>query len=368
MYLINKQENNIQKIPDVTFSELGFKERQNLQEWIAKNPNVLGEDLLIIQKEFAGFLETKERLDLLALDKNGDLVVIENKLDDSGKDVTWQALKYASYCSSLTKSEVISIYNEYLDKYSGGEIAHDNLKEFFDVDEIDEISINVGSNQRVILIAANFRKEVTSTVMWLLEKNIRLQCFKVTPHQLKEQLFLDIDQIIPVKDAEEFLVKRIKKDQEDQAAINVTRTSHKKRLIYWRKLLLEYQKSSNLFAKISPSKESWISAGSGCSGISYIFVVTKSESRTELYIDTGSKELNKKYFDQLVVNQSVINEELGIIVQWNRFNDKNASKLSHVIDRTYYDEEKHNELINEMVGRMTIFENVFKKYIHNLSR
>jgi len=42
---------------------------------------------LVIQKEFDGFNETNERLDLLALDKQGNIVVIENKLDDSGKDV-----------------------------------------------------------------------------------------------------------------------------------------------------------------------------------------------------------------------------------------------------------------------------------------
>jgi len=35
-------------------------------------------------------------LDLLAIDEEGSLVVIENKLDDSGKDVVWQGLKYAS--------------------------------------------------------------------------------------------------------------------------------------------------------------------------------------------------------------------------------------------------------------------------------
>ena len=79
------------------------------------------EDLLIIQKEFNRFDKTKERLDLLAIDKNGNLVIIENKLDDSGKDVTWQALKYVSYCSTLTKNEIISIYQEYLDKKYPGE-------------------------------------------------------------------------------------------------------------------------------------------------------------------------------------------------------------------------------------------------------
>ena len=55
---------------------------------------------MILQEEFDGWDETRERLDVLALDKNGRLVIIENKLDDSGKDVVWQAQKYAAYCSS----------------------------------------------------------------------------------------------------------------------------------------------------------------------------------------------------------------------------------------------------------------------------
>jgi len=100
MFLIDKNNNNIKKISEKTFSELGFRERENLQEWIAKDPSVLGEDMLIIQKEFDGFNDTRERLDLLALDKQGNLVIIENKLDDSGRDVTWQSLKYASYSAS----------------------------------------------------------------------------------------------------------------------------------------------------------------------------------------------------------------------------------------------------------------------------
>lgn len=95
MYKINKSQNSITEIETKTFTELKFKERDHLQEWIAKEPECLGEELLIIQKEFDGFSETKERLDLLALDKEGNLVIIENKLDDTGRDVVWQALKYA---------------------------------------------------------------------------------------------------------------------------------------------------------------------------------------------------------------------------------------------------------------------------------
>ena len=83
MFLIDREKNQISKLKQRTFSELKFKEREHLQEWIADNPSSLGEDLLIIQKEFSGFNETNERIDLLALDKFGNLVIIENKLDDS---------------------------------------------------------------------------------------------------------------------------------------------------------------------------------------------------------------------------------------------------------------------------------------------
>jgi RecB family endonuclease NucS len=110
MYLINKDGNNIEQVEKITFKSEGLKERQNLQEWIAKNPESLGEDLLIIQKEFAGFDDTNERLDLLALDKKGNLVIIENKLDDTGRDVVWQSLKYASYCSSLNSQGIKDIF------------------------------------------------------------------------------------------------------------------------------------------------------------------------------------------------------------------------------------------------------------------
>ena len=116
MYLIDESVNRINRIERKTFSELNFRERDHLQEWIANEPSSLGEDLLIIQKEFDGFSDTRERLDLLALDLEGNLVVIENKLDDSGRDVTWQALKYVSYCSSLTKEDIRQIYQEYLNK------------------------------------------------------------------------------------------------------------------------------------------------------------------------------------------------------------------------------------------------------------
>jgi hypothetical protein len=206
MYRIDKSSNAIEPLQERSFGELGLRERTHLQEWVAKYPLALGEELLIIQKEFAGFSDTQERLDLLALDKEGSLVIIEHKLDDTGRDVTWQALKYASHCARLTKEEIRQIYQDYLDRTEPTQKADDRLSAFFDVEDFQELTLNKGLTQRIIMVAANFRKEVTSTVLWLLNFKIRIQCFKVTPFSMGDNMFLNVEQIIPTKDAEEFVI------------------------------------------------------------------------------------------------------------------------------------------------------------------
>lgn len=78
---------------------------------------------------------------MLAIDKQGNLVIIENKLDDSGKDLTWQSIKYASYCLSLTKNEILKIYQDFLGKSGNSE---EKVSDFFDGKDIDEILLNQG--------------------------------------------------------------------------------------------------------------------------------------------------------------------------------------------------------------------------------
>lgn len=192
MFLVNKSKNEAVSLERKTFQELGFKERKHLQEWICKNTEMLGESLLIIQKEFSGFDDTNERLDLLAVDERGDLVIIENKLDDTGRDVTWQALKYVSYCSGLSKADIRDIFQRYLDSKNSTDSAEQILSEFLGVEDFSEAEINKG-DQRIILIAASFRKEVTSTVMWLLDHNIKIKCIKVTPFTLGDNVLIDTE-------------------------------------------------------------------------------------------------------------------------------------------------------------------------------
>jgi len=156
MYRIDRSANRISRLTQKSFNELAFRERDHLQEWLVHQPDALGEELLILQKEFDGFDETRERLDLLALDKEGNLVVIENKLDDSGRDVTWQALKYTAYISTLKTGQIVEIYQRYLDRYCDSGSAKEKICEFLDVEDLQEAGLNLGNGQRMIFCGGSF--------------------------------------------------------------------------------------------------------------------------------------------------------------------------------------------------------------------
>lgn len=369
MYLINKQENKIEKVEQKTFHELGFKERENLQEWIANNPECLGEELLIIQKEFNGFNDTNERLDLLALDRQGNLVVIENKLDDSGRDVVWQVLKYVSYCSSLSKQNIIDIYQQYLNKWSNSKNAEENLTDFFQNTELQELKLNQGSSQRIILIAANFRKEVTSTILWLLNYKIRAQCFKVTPYKHDSQLYLDIEQIIPMQDIGDYVINMADKVQEEIGIQEVEKERHKLRFEFWAKYLQSLQQKCNYYDNISPSKSNWIGTGSGISNVAFNSVISNYYARVELYISRNQKEENKLIFDELFKEKDNIENEFGNALVWERLDDKKACRIKYEMNNIdYFNRDDWDKMITFMSEHLPNLVNSFSKRLKKLSQ
>ena len=369
MYLINKNSNRILKIPQKSFSELGFKEKEHLQEWLAAHPEALGEELLIIQKEFSGFSDTSERLDLLALDKQGNLVIIENKLDDTGRDVTWQVLKYASYCSSLSKKHIKNIYQDYLDKMGDGDKVEDKLGEFFNEVEYEEIQLNKGQTQRIIMVAGSFRKEVTSTVLWLMNYKLRIQCFKVTPYALDEQLFLDVEQIIPMKDLEEFMISMADKTQEDIDNQEELKARHYLRLEFWKMLLKEMNSRSSMFQNVNPSKDHWLTAGGGVSGIGFNFVVSRNYARTELLIARPNMKENKFIFDELVKIKDSIEAEVDTAFEWERLDDKKSSRIKHeLLEVSFYNRDDWEKIIEFMVDGMVRMEKALKEPLRKINQ
>src|SRR5438552_19118554 len=97
-------------IEPASFSAVGALELQHIEEWLKREPTLLGEDLLDVASQLASFDKTRDRPDLLAVDGAGKLVVIEIKRDDSGSGQDLQALRYAAYVSTLQVDQLVELY------------------------------------------------------------------------------------------------------------------------------------------------------------------------------------------------------------------------------------------------------------------
>ena len=205
LFRVDPQSRESERIEEVDFRKLGFQERRDIQEWVAANPGILSEDLLIISKEFSGFDRTNERLDLLAVDPYGKLVVIELKRDDTGANAHWQAIKYASYLQHATAEQIAAMLSDY--KKAPPEDAWEELVQHLGGDDLNTLN----NDQRIILASHRFAPEVTSAAVWLNSKaqcEDLITCITLTPYRdaNTDSLYLQATTIIPVPGMEDYVV------------------------------------------------------------------------------------------------------------------------------------------------------------------
>lgn len=361
MYRVDKASNNVVKLEQRLFKDLKIKERDHLQEWIAKNPEILGEELLIIQKEYDGFNETTERLDLLALDKDGGLVIIENKLDDTGRNVVWQAIKYTSYCSTLTTKQIITIYQQYLDKWGVQENAKENILEFLGREDDNDLLLN-RKDQRMILVANHFRKEVTSSVLWLLNHDIQIQCFRATPYSMGDDIFLQVEQIIPLPETKEFIIDIKEKEKEEKDKSKAVEESELLLIKFWGALKDELSRNHLDFLERVSAKP-YYSLGFWKGNGKFAFCLGRNHYRVELYF---SNDPEKTWIDKMYQYKETIEQSYGAgEVVWERLENKKASRIKvemkpeifHSLDGKF-SEGRNWEQINQW------FAESMKKFYH----
>lgn len=205
MFKLNRESNRLIKMESKTFKEMKFRERFDIQEWICNQTDILGEELLVIAKEIlpgdiAG-QKTKIRLDLLALDGVGRLVIIELKRDDSGEDTHWQAIKYAAICSTFSYKQILELLQTH--QSISEEEAEKSIEEFVE----DKTKIN--DSQRIILVSKEFHSNVISSVLWLRESGIDIKCVKIKPYvDSDNDLFITPEVIIPLPEAADYIEMR----------------------------------------------------------------------------------------------------------------------------------------------------------------
>lgn len=199
---------------ETTLAAVGLKEREDLQRWIAEHPGVIGDDLLLVTSEFDRW-EIKEhkvadRLDLLFMDSHGSPLVAELKRDKAADTVELQALKYAAYCSQLVLEDVVEEYARFHD------VDVDEARVRL-VDHAPSVEEHGPARVRIRLVAGEFGPAVTSVVLWLRDYDVDIGCVEIKARKADTgHITISASQIIPLPQAEDYLVRRRRKEQEEE--------------------------------------------------------------------------------------------------------------------------------------------------------
>ncbi|MFF8880794.1 hypothetical protein [Streptomyces flaveolus] len=195
-------------IPPTALATEGLLERKHLQEWVIDNPQVLGDSVLVITAEFDRWADTdgvpaRDRLDVFGLDATGRLVVVELKRGTADRDVHLQAITYAALVSRFDLDTLAQAHRDFL--AGRGQAAELDACRQRLLDHVDgDWSPELLQRPRQVIIAADFPKQVTHTVVWLSEMNLDIDLVQVGLWKVEGHLVVGFTKVYPTPEVEEF--------------------------------------------------------------------------------------------------------------------------------------------------------------------
>lgn len=206
------------EIQKTSFTKEAIYERQHIQSALAKKIEVILDNVIIISEEFSEWVDSQRRIDLLAIDKDANLVVIELKRTETGEHMELQAIRYAAMVSTLTFKRTVEIYDAYLNgKGFVDETAEQKILEFLGWDEPQEENFAIST--KIVLVSNDFSKEFTTSVMWLNNNyGMDIKCLRLVPYKHENQTLVDVQQIIPLPEAESYQIKIRQQSEERKVA------------------------------------------------------------------------------------------------------------------------------------------------------
>lgn len=142
---------------DTVPKDEGRTETKHLEPWIESNPALIGTDIVIIGRQ----VQTKSGpIDLLGIDKSGNIVIVELKRDQLPRECLAQAIDYASDVAEWTVERLSEVCSRYR-KQSLEEVFADAFP------DVDLETANLNSTQRIVLIGFSIGASLERMIEWL---------------------------------------------------------------------------------------------------------------------------------------------------------------------------------------------------------
>lgn len=363
MAIFEIKPEQIVKIEETTFDAAGLRERYDLQRLLRKQIDVLLPGLLVITEEFSEWDDSRRRIDLLCLDEDANLVVVELKRTDDGGHMELQAIRYAAMVSTMTFQKVVELHGRFLAKFGRSEDPQAGILSFLGWEEPDEDRF--AQDVRIVLVSADFSKELTTAVMWLNERDLDIRCIRIKPYRDNGRVLIDVQQVIPLPEAAEYQVQIREKEQRVRQDRSAERYAVRRK--FWEQLLARAEQKTGLHSSISPSEYHYISVTSGLRGLAYQYVLRQDGGSVLLYIDRGAgqTEVNKKLFDTLNAARGEVEQAFGGPLVWDRLDDKQACVVHYDMASGGWkdDPSKWPDIQDEMIDAMIRFEKALGPHI-----
>jgi hypothetical protein len=148
-------------LAEIQRNKLSLEDR--LEQWILNDITILSDNLLIIGDQ----IQTRGGpLDILCLDSNGDTVIVELKRGMTPREVTAQALDYASCIKDMTAENLDTLAKEFSMRRKG---ASRSLGEEFEQRFGIELPDDINQRQRIIIVGANIDDSTERIIHYLSE-------------------------------------------------------------------------------------------------------------------------------------------------------------------------------------------------------
>lgn len=302
----------LSKIKRLSLRDIWAKEAGDFTPWLAENiealSEVLGMDLELKDKEAS---VGDFSLDLLAKDLGTNrTVVIENQLTQTDHDHLGKLLTYAAGFGAAV----------------------------------------------VIWVSESIREEHRQALEWLNQRtNTDTEFFGVVIEVLQIDDSKPACNFKPVVFPNEW-----QKSKRSQAVGTVSSKGEAYRQ-YYQVLIDELREKHKFTGARIAQPQNWYAFSPGISGIRVSAVFAGNDTvRVELYIDLGDLETNKSLFDWLQSQKDIIEKECGFPLQWERLDERRASRIA--VNRKGNIENSAEELeqIRKwQIERLLIFKKVF---------
>ena len=300
------------RLEKVDLRKVWIKEAKDFSTWLENNLDILSEQIgfalsPLEREKSAGAFSA----DIFAEGPNGDTVVIENQLEKTDHDHLGKLITYLSNLEAKT----------------------------------------------AIWISSEPRPEHVTAINWLNEISPADTAFflvKVEAYRIGESepapLFTAI--CAPSEEAKQI------GEQKQQLA-----ERHLRRLDFWKQLLEKAKSKTNLHSNVSPSKDNWVTAGAGKSGMGWSYAITMDKGSVELFIDRGpdKKHETDKIYEKIFNDREKIGSFFGEPLIWDKVEGRRVCRIKSICKLGgLKDAELWDKIQEDLIDRMMRLEKALK--------